>query len=82
MYDSHMAKRQKIHTDSFKNRVREHKALFAVYFALRLSVVMILIAQILNGNWENVFYCVLSLILMLIPSCSEGIRSACRQALA
>ena len=66
-----MAKRERIHTESFKTRVREHKALFAVYFALRFSVVVILIAQILNGNWENVFYCVLSLILMLIPSFIE-----------
>ena len=49
-----MAKRERIHTESFKTRVREHKALFAVYFALRFSVVVILIAQILKARDRDV----------------------------
>lgn len=66
-----MAKRNKIHNTRFIDRAREHKALFAVYFLLRLSVVLILIAQILNNDWENAFYCVLALVLMLVPSFIE-----------
>ena len=66
-----MAKRNKIHNTRFIDRAREHKALFAVYFLLRLSVVLILIAQILNNDWKNAFYCVLALVLMLVPSFIE-----------
>lgn len=42
-----------------------------VYVLLRLLVVLILVAQALNGNWENVFLCVLTLVLLTIPSLIE-----------
>lgn len=38
-----------------------------VYFVLRTLVLLVLIAQILNRNYENVFLCILTLILFLIP---------------
>lgn len=66
-----MRKREKLHSQSFVSRIKEHKALFFVYLLLRLSVVLILIAQLMNGEWENAFYCVLALVLMLIPSFIE-----------
>ncbi len=43
----------------------------AVYLVLRLLVVVTLIAQFFNGNFENVFYCVLSLVLFLLPTIFE-----------
>lgn len=42
-----------------------------VYFALRLSVVAVLLAQIFNRNFENVFLCVLVLLLFAMPSILE-----------
>lgn len=66
-----MRKREKLHSQSLVSRIKEHKALFFVYLLLRLSVVLILIAQLMNGEWENAFYCVLALVLMLIPSFIE-----------
>lgn len=48
--------------------IKEHKSSAIVYFLLRAIVILILILQILNGNYENVFYCVLTLILMIVPS--------------
>lgn len=39
-----------------------------VYFFLRILVIVVLIRQIFNGNYESVFLCVLTLLLMLIPS--------------
>ena len=42
-----------------------------VYLVLRLLVVVTLIAQFFNGNFENVFYCVLSLVLFLLPTIFE-----------
>ncbi|MBR2289385.1 MAG: hypothetical protein IJ867_01895 [Clostridia bacterium] len=38
-----------------------------VYIVLRTLVILVLIAQILNRNYENVFLCVLTLILFLVP---------------
>lgn len=66
-----MRKREKLHSQSLGSRIKEHKALFFVYLLLRLSVVLILIAQLMNGEWENAFYCVLALVLMLVPSFIE-----------
>ena len=38
-----------------------------VYVILRTLVILVLIAQIINRNYENVFLCVLTLILFLVP---------------
>jgi len=48
--------------------LREHKSSFAVYFTLRILVIIIMILQFFNGNYENVFLCILTLLLLIIPS--------------
>ena len=48
--------------------LREHKSSFLVYVTLRLLVILMMILQIVNRNYENVFLCVLTLVLLLIPS--------------
>lgn len=48
--------------------LREHRSSFIVYFVLRLLVILIMVLQILNHNYENVFYCVLTLLLLIVPS--------------
>lgn len=48
--------------------LREHKSSFIVYMVLRVLVILCMILQILNRNYENVFLCVLTLILLLLPS--------------
>lgn len=48
--------------------LREHKSSFVVYFILRLLVIAVLILQIFNRNYENVFLCILTLLLLVIPS--------------
>lgn len=53
---------------ALKMELREHKSSFMVYFILRILVVAVMILQFLNGNFENVFLCVLTLILLIIPS--------------
>lgn len=52
--------------------VREHKGPVAVYIILRLLVVGVMIMQLLNRNYDNVFYCILTLVLFLIPTFVEG----------
>ncbi len=51
--------------------VRQHKGLAAAYFILRLLVIITMVAQFLHGNYYNVLICVLTLVLMLIPSFVE-----------
>ena len=48
--------------------IREHKSSFAVYVILRALVVLCMILQIFNRNYENVFLCALTLILFIVPS--------------
>lgn len=47
------------------------RALSAVYFCLRFSVVGVLIAQAFNRDFESVFLCILTLVLFLIPNFLE-----------
>ena len=54
-----------------KEEIRNNKGKFAVYFILRLSVVGTLIAQAYNRNYNDVFLCVLTLILFMIPAFVE-----------
>ena len=42
-----------------------------VYLVLRLSVIVVMVAQFFNGNFENVFLCGLTLILFLLPTVFE-----------
>ncbi len=48
-----------------------NKLVLAVYLTLRILVVMVMIAQLLNGNYENVYICVLTLCLFVVPSILE-----------
>ena len=56
---------------ALKTQIRDHKRLFIVYMVLRLVVIAVMIAQFFNGNYENVFLCVLTLILFVLPSFVE-----------
>ena len=48
--------------------LREHKSSFCVYFTLRLLVIITAILQLASRNYENVFLCILTLFLLVIPS--------------
>ena len=51
--------------------VQNKRLVMAVYFLLRLSVILVMIAQVFNRNFENVFLCVLTLILFTVPTILE-----------
>lgn len=51
-----------------KMELRQHKSSFAVYIVLRALVILVMILQIMNQNYENVFLCILTLLLLFIPS--------------
>ena len=56
---------------TLREQIRENRALAAVYIVLRALVVLVMVAQFFNGNFENVFLCVLTLVLFMIPSFVE-----------
>lgn len=50
------------------SEIKENRNTFLVYVVMRLFVIIIMILQILNQNYENVFLCILTLALMIMPS--------------
>lgn len=46
---------------------KNKKATATVYFVLRFLVIVTMVLQFIEGNYENVFMCALTLILFLIP---------------
>lgn len=53
---------------ALKMELREHKSSFLVYVILRALVIFVMILQIFNRNFENVFLCILTLVLLVVPS--------------
>lgn len=51
-----------------QHELRENKGAFIVYSLLRIMVIGMMILQIFNRNFQNVFLCVLTLILFILPS--------------
>ncbi|MEE3493102.1 hypothetical protein [Ruminococcus sp.] len=54
------------------DRVKENKATFIIFTILRVLIVVIMVRSIFIGNYEGVFTCVLTLLLLLIPSFLKG----------
>lgn len=48
--------------------LREHRSSFVVYVVLRMLVILMMVLQIFNKNYENVFLCILTLLLLFVPS--------------
>lgn len=46
----------------------ENRSTFLVYVGLRVLVTLVMILQMFNRNYENVFLCLLTLVLMIMPS--------------
>lgn len=55
-----------------KAEYKKDKKTLIVYFVLRVLIIMCMIREIMLGNIQNVFLCVLSLILFLIPGFIEN----------
>lgn len=55
----------------FRQMVRDRDSTQIVHYLLRLVVILILVSQVLNRNYENVFFCLLTLMLFAVPSLIE-----------
>ena len=51
--------------------LRKKRTVATVYILLRFSVLLVMVAQFFNGNFENVFLCLLTLVLLLLPTILE-----------
>ena len=51
--------------------LRKKRTVATVYILLRFSVILVMVAQFFNRNFENVFLCLLTLILFLLPTILE-----------
>ena len=63
--------KEKKQREGLRQRLERLKGIALVYLLLRISVIVIMIAQFFNGNFNNVFLCILTLVLFLIPSFVE-----------
>lgn len=58
-----------------KHRLRQkrngRKLIVTVYIVLRLMVLMTMFSQLLNKNYENVYICLLTLVLFMLPSFAQ-----------
>lgn len=48
--------------------LREHRSSFRVYTTLRVLVILAMIRQFFLGNYESFFLCILTLLLLIMPS--------------
>ncbi len=63
-----MRKRYNTLKTAIQMELKEHKKSFIVYLTLRALVIVMMILQIFNRNFENVFLCILTLGLLIVPS--------------
>ena len=64
---------KKVKKHSFLKRLLEgkEKSTITVYLILRLLVIICMVAQAIHHNWENVFLCLLTLVLFTVPTLIE-----------
>ncbi len=55
----------------YKEHIKKNKGVFAVYILLRALVIGAMVLSCVRGNYENLFYCSMALILFLIPAFFE-----------
>ena len=60
-------KEQKLMRQKIWEYIRQNKRMAILYLVLRVLVVVTLILQIFNQQYENVYLCVLTLVLLMIP---------------
>lgn len=54
-----------------RRQLQNKKAVLSVYLVLRLLVIITLVLQIIGGHFQNVFVCILTLVLLMLPSMIE-----------
>ena len=68
-----MSRKEKIKNfwSAVRNELHENKKTFVVYTGLRLLVIIMMLLQIFNHYYDQVFLCGLTLIFFVIPAVIE-----------
>ncbi|MDO4316493.1 MAG: hypothetical protein Q4C45_12025, partial [Oscillospiraceae bacterium] len=53
---------------AMEKELREHRSSFIVFYILRALVIVVLVRQIMLQNFEGAFFCVLTILLLYVPS--------------
>ena len=61
-------KEKKQMRQALAQELREHKSSFIVFYTLRLLVLVVLVRQLFLRNYEGAFFCVLTILLLYVPS--------------
>ena len=69
--DKKAEKKKKGKVRQLKAHIKQNKVVFGVYVILRALVILAIVLSVIDGRYENVFVCVLSLVLFLIPAFIE-----------
>lgn len=64
-------KDKKARRERLRREVKEKKGVAVVYFVLRLLVLVTMVRQAMNRNYDNVLLCLLTLVLFLMPTIIE-----------
>ncbi|MCI8910069.1 MAG: hypothetical protein HFG09_05250 [Oscillibacter sp.] len=59
---------KKAFRSAMERELREHKSSFIVFYTLRILVIVALVRQLMRGSYESAFFCVLTLLLLYLPS--------------
>lgn len=54
-----------------KEEIKKDRAVFIIYIILRVIVLAVAVLEFLHKDYQGVFYCVLTLILLMLPSLFE-----------
>lgn len=53
---------------AMEKELREHRSSFIVFYILRMLVIVTLVRQVMLRSYESAFFCVLTLLLLYLPS--------------
>lgn len=53
---------------AMEKELREHRSSFIVFYTLRVLVIVALVRQMMLQNFEGAFFCVLTILLLYVPS--------------
>lgn len=68
-----MAKREKKPSlnKTLTNHIKRDKKVFAVYIIIRTLIIITLVRAVIRAEYESVFFCALSLVLLMLPAVFE-----------
>ena len=59
---------KKAFRQAMDRELREHKSSFIVFYILLILVLVVLVRQLFQHNYESAFFCILTILLLYVPS--------------